>query len=71
MRIAMKILFSKTERFLIRNNRKFVINSSENTSTDSDSTDKDFSENSIKQGFDTRFKQLLKDTDLLDASKLA
>ena len=71
MRIAMKILFSKTERFLIRNNRKFVINSSENTSTDSDSTDKDFSENSIKQGFDPRFKQLLKDTDLLDASKLA
>ena len=32
MRVAIKALFSKTERFLIKNNRKFVIGSVEKES---------------------------------------
>ena len=45
VKVALKALFTKTERFLLRNNQTFVLNSSSGSSTesshDSSNSDKD------------------------------
>ena len=38
----MKTLFTRIERFLLRNNRKFILNSSDGESNTSSSSDSDF-----------------------------